>query len=153
MGLEPTRTYCPTDFLATLAFTQADLNLRTDLLIRHYFIRRSFYVHFFKSLWSGLSLYHIRNVATQESNFDMSSFQLTVNVLSIILHSIPISNLGITRSVSTRLLEYPSCNLMHHTFYSNRRYLSYPFQPYETSLIPIFARYSPYTLLISAGTL
>ena len=41
---------------------------------------------------------------------------------------------------------------MHHIFYSNRRYLSYPFQPYETSLTPIFARYSPYTLLISAGT-
>lgn len=46
-----------------------------------------------------------------------------------------IANLGITCSVSTRLFEYPSCNLMHHTFYSNRSYLSYSFQPYETSLI------------------
>ena len=166
MGLEPTRTYCPTDFLATLCFHSQNFPYPTHayMLSTTIFVTAAFYISgrcclrfvgfnsMFVLLQSGLSLYHIRNVATQESNFDMSPFQLTVNVLSIILHSIPISNLGITRSVSTRLLEYPSCNLMHHTFYSNRRYLSYPFQPYETSLIPIFARYSPYTLLISVGT-
>lgn len=169
MGLEPTRTYCPTDFLTTLCYHSQNFPYPTHayMLSTTIFVTAAFYISgrcclrfvgfnsMFVLLWSGLSLYHIRNVATQEPYYTTTQthLQLHCGLAQCLRVLIIISNLGITRSVSTRILEYPSCNLMHHTFYSNRRYLSYPFHPYETSLIPIFARHSPYTLLISVGTL
>lgn len=79
VGLEPTRTYCPTNFPATLCYHSQNFPYPTHayVLSATIFVTATFYISgrcclgfvgfnsMFVLLWSGLSLYHIRNVATK----------------------------------------------------------------------------------------
>ena len=105
MGLEPTRTYCPTDFPATLCFHSQNFPYPTHAYVfsTTIFVTAAFYISgrcclgfvgfnsMFVLLWSGLSLYHIEILARCECSFynyqEQSLYCCFQRLLVLILYS------------------------------------------------------------------